>query len=336
MSKPPEKKKKENPRVLPEVKYQPVQPRSLGGDMQNAWDSVAGTVNAGISGFNQTQNALGDALGPAADYLTGNVSKTAYPTDYQPKVGRPMGPVGQTPPGWSPNMMSAGGTDAQGNPLQGLQDWWAGLLGGGQPSPAGASPDPVGKTPAGWTPGAVPENNPMGAGLNNPNEPGPMPNQYNRLQDAVQKNQSLTDKAQAAGDEKEMKRLDDEWARLTSTPQFKAMYGNSDPMALKERLINSYMQSGNDAAEASMDRAGGRMIADDVWAQAFQATTGGPPSQIHWDEHWSAMNKGGRDPLEGHPMAVQAIQAKMKEMEQANQQASYDSLQKWFTNSNPL
>jgi hypothetical protein len=155
-------------------------------------------------------------------------------------------------------------------------------------------------------------------------------------QATLDKNRSLTDKAQAAGDEKEMKRLDDEWARLTSTPQFKAMYGNSDPMQLKERLINSYMQPGNDAAEASMDRAGGRMIADDVWAQAFQAATGGPPSQIHWDEHWSAMNKGGRDPLEGHPMAVQAIQAKMKEMEQANQQASYDSLQKWFTNSNPL
>jgi hypothetical protein len=184
--------------------------------------------------------------------------------------------------------------------------------------------------------GATGENNPLGAGLNNPNEPGPMANQYNRLQDATNKNQALTEKAKAAGDDKEMKRLDDEWARLTSSPLFQKMYGGQDAFDVKNRLINSYMQPGNDAAEPSFDRAHGRMVMDDIWAEAATVAFGRGPNQVEWDEHWRAMNKGGRDPLEGHPAAIQVIDAKKKELEQMNQQSAYDMLQQWQAKSGNL
>jgi hypothetical protein len=195
---------------------------------------------------------------------------------------------------------------------------------------ASLTPDPNATT-ARLTPEA---NYPMGIGQNNPNEPAPMANQYNRTQDAANKNRSLAEQAAADNDAKEMKRLDDEWARLISTPQFKAMYGQGDELATKQRLINSYMQPGNDAAESSMDRAAGKMISDDIWAAEMdKANAWGPDPGRMWVEHWNAMNKGGRDPLEGHPAAVQAIQAKRAEMENLNQQASYDALTKWMTNA---
>jgi hypothetical protein len=315
---------KPNPRILPKVTYSPPQEEPPTGNAGSDWrKKPMGDVLADWGGvLNQTGNS---------NYSNG------VRIDNFPQAPAPQAPQTNPVPSWltgagAGNYADARAQEVAGGAPQYIQDAFRDYYQQNQGGASVTTPN-AGQNVPGAPAGA---DNPLGAGVNNPNEPGPMPNQYNRLQDAVQKNQSLTEKATAAGDDKEMKRLDDEWARLTSTPQFKAMYGSSDPMQLKERLINSYMQPGNDAAESSMDRAGGRMIADDVWAQAFQAATGGPPSQIHWDEHWSAMNKGGRDPLEGHPMAVQAIQAKMKEMEQANQQASYDSLQKWFTNSNPL
>jgi hypothetical protein len=75
------------------------------------------------------------------------------------------------------------------------------------------------------------------------------------------------------------------------------------------------------------------MISDDIWASEATQAFGRPPNQLEWDEHFKAMNNFGRDPLEGHPQAVQNIQAKRTEMEKLNQQTAYDSLQQWLTNA---
>jgi hypothetical protein len=262
-------------------------------------------------------------------------------------VGR-VGPMAPQPAS-IPNWMAGAGTT---NPPQGqdwmgnISNWWnqtedaiaggiggltAGLrgIGGGgrlSPAPAGAAS----------TPGP---NNPLGAGVNNPNEPAPMANQYNRMQDATNKNQALTEKAKAAGDDKEMKRLDDEWARLTSTPLYKQMYGGADAMEVKNRLINSYMQPDNEAAEPSFERAHARMVTDDWWAEEMtKAGAWGDQAQNDrlWAEHWHAMNKGGRDPLEGHPQAIQNLEAKKEELKRMNQQSAYDMLQQWQTKSGNL
>jgi hypothetical protein len=145
-----------------------------------------------------------------------------------------------------------------------------------------------------------------------------------RTADAVQKNQNLTQQAKDTGNSKELARLQAEWDRIAPKAQ---KYGIS-----AERLVNSYMQPGNDAAETSLDRALGRAIADDTWAGAATVAFGRPPNQLEWDEHWRAMNKGGRDPLEGHPAAIQAIQAKMQEIESENQNEAYGQYQQWLAN----
>ena len=170
----------------------------------------------------------------------------------------------------------------------------------------------TGKTPPGWVPT-------VGAG-----GPGDMQTQAARLQDAMNKNQDLTQKAKDTGNDKELARLQAEWERIAPKAQ---KYGIS-----AERLVNSYMQPGNSAAETSLDRALGRAIADDTWAGAATVAFGRPPNQLEWDEHWRAMNKGGRDPLEGHPAAIQAIQAKMQEIEQENQNEAYGQYQQWLAN----
>jgi hypothetical protein len=161
-----------------------------------------------------------------------------------------------------------------------------------------------------------------------------------RTADAVQKNQTLTEKAKAAGDDKEMKRLDEEWARLTSTPLYKQMYGGGNEMDIKNRLINSYMQPDNEAAEPSFERAHARMVTDDWWAEEMTkaGAWGSDPAanDLLWQEHWRAMNKGGRDPLEGHPQAIQNLEAKKEELKRMNQQAAYDALQQWQAMSGNL
>jgi hypothetical protein len=143
-----------------------------------------------------------------------------------------------------------------------------------------------------------------------------------RTQDAMAKNQNLTQQATAAGDTKELERLQAEWDRIAPKA---AKYGIT-----AERLINSYMQPGNSAAEPTLDRAMGRAIADDTWAGAATVAFGRPPNQVEWDEHWRAMNKGGRDPLEGHPAAIQQIQARMQQIEQENQDEAYGQYQQWL------
>jgi hypothetical protein len=231
------------------------------------------------------------------------------------------------------------GMNGVGNPSipgwqQGIYDWLnqtgdaiaGGLSAGvGQPnipqSPTGSKVqyNPLGSATTG-------ANNPLGAGGNNPNEPGPMANQYGtdvaRTQDAVNKNQRLTQQATEAGDTKELSRLQAEWDRIAPKA---AKYGIT-----AERLINSYMQPGNSAAEPTLDRAMGRAIADDTWAGAATVAFGRPPNQLEWDEHWRAMNKGGRDPLEGHPAAIQQIQARMQQIQQENQDEAYGQYQQWL------
>jgi hypothetical protein len=158
-------------------------------------------------------------------------------------------------------------------------------------------------------------------------------------QATLDKNRALNEKATVAGDDKEMKRLDDEWARLTSTPLYKQMYGGADAMEVKNRLINSYMQPDNEAAEPSFERAHARMVTDDWWAEEMtKAGAWGDQAQNDrlWAEHWHAMNKGGRDPLEGHPQAIQNLEAKKEELKRMNQQSAYDMLQQWQTKSGNL
>lgn len=143
-----------------------------------------------------------------------------------------------------------------------------------------------------------------------------------RTQDAVNKNQRLTQQAKDTGNDKELARLQAEWDRIAPMAQ---KYGIT-----AERLVNSYMQPGNAAAESSLERAMGKAIADDTWANAATIAFGRPPNQLEWDEHWRAMNKGGRDPLEGHPQAIQAIQQRMQEIQQDNQKQAFGQYQQWL------
>jgi hypothetical protein len=309
--------KNKPPKVLPAIKFDP----PFSGDTGTGWRGEQGGAGKGDSLTGLQYNPI-NYYNPSARNMPEGTDMGNGQAAYPNPAYNPLPPA--QPPAYGPRP-----DEYVQNPafLQGRDEGATGALPNQQAAINGGQ-------------GAPGPNNPLGAGVNNPNEPAPMANQYNRLQDAVNKNQNLTQQAKDEGNDKEMKRLDDEWARLTSTPLYKQMYGGADEVGIKNRLINSYMQPDNEAAEPSFERAHARMVTDDWWAEEMTkagAWTGDEfADKKLWDEHWHAMNKGGRDPLEGHPMAVQAIQAKMKEMEQANQQASYDSLQKWFTNSNPL
>jgi hypothetical protein len=194
----------------------------------------------------------------------------------------------------------------------------------GAPNPNGAqATTPTG---AGGTTGGSVKYNPAGdtrqEAIQDSRDPSVPSVQEARTADAVTKNQNLTDQAKAAGDEKELARLQAEWDRIA-------------PMAQKfgitpERLVNSYMQPGNDAAETDMSRAMGKALQDDAWAGAATVAFGRPPNQLEWDEHWYAMNKGGKDPLEGHPAAIQEIQRRMEEIRNESVNTGYALHQQWM------
>lgn len=150
-----------------------------------------------------------------------------------------------------------------------------------------------------------------------------------RIQDAVNKNRANTQAAQAAGDNVNLARLNAEWERLTQSPLYQQMYGGSDPNAMKQRLVNVYMKPGNPAAANDLAGAMSAAVADDVWAREATKAFGRPPNQLEWDEHWKAMNVGGRDPLEGHPQAIQNIKATMQGFSNNNQQTAYDDYSNW-------
>lgn len=150
-----------------------------------------------------------------------------------------------------------------------------------------------------------------------------------RIQDAVNKNRANTQAAQAAGDNVNLARLNAEWERLTQSPLYQQMYGGSDANAMKQRLVNVYMKPGNPAAANDLAGAMSAAVADDVWAREATKAFGRPPNQLEWDEHWKAMNVGGRDPLEGHPQAIQNIKATMQGFSNNNQQTAYDDYSNW-------
>lgn len=148
------------------------------------------------------------------------------------------------------------------------------------------------------------------------NTPGTVP------QSALTNNRSNMAAAQAAGDTANIARLDAEWKRIAPLAQARGITA--------ERLVNSYMQPGNPAAKSDLNSALAAAISDDVWAQEATNAFGRPPNQLEWDEHWRAMNVGGRDPLEGHPQAVQNIQAAMQNLGNENQSGQYDAYSQWL------
>lgn len=150
-----------------------------------------------------------------------------------------------------------------------------------------------------------------------------------RIQDAVNKNRANTQAAQAAGDNVNLARLNAEWERLTQSPLYQQMYGGSDANAMKQRLVNVYMKPGNPAAANDLAGAMSAAVADDVWAREATNAFGRPPNQLEWDEHWKAMNVGGRDPLAGHPQSIQNIQNTMNQFQQQNQNTSYNDYSNW-------
>jgi hypothetical protein len=237
---------------------------------------------------------------------------------WEPNLGgRPWNADPIAPP--QPLPLAAQQGAPQYNPVTGMTEYpdpFAGVSGSAKLIPTGA---PIGPT-------APPPAPPPAA---NESMAGPGNDQVvSQWQATLDKNRGLNEKATAAGDTKEMARLQAEWDRIAPKA---AKYGIT-----ADRLINSYMQPGNDAAETSLDRALGRAIADDTWAAAMTAANAWTGDEFAdkklWDEHWVAMNKGGRDPLEGHPAAIQMIQAKMKEIEQENQNEAYGQYQQWLAN----
>ena len=350
-------KKPSNPRILPRV-YNPPQddpppqPRRFGEDVGDAFYGIGSLYDRAHSGFNQTEKNIGNALLPAVDYLFGQGGKTAYPEDYQQKIARPVNAyeqyasqlngMGQIPddPNGAGNPQLPGALGAGLNALQGIPEWIQSLFGGGggqtQTTPTNAPGVAVGRTPPGFNPG--PSQGGQGGGSGTTDAVGKTPpgwvptvgadapsdaqTQAARLQDAVNKNQNLTQQAKDTGNDKELARLQAEWDRIAPKA---AKYGIT-----ADRLINSYMQPGNPAAETSLDRAMGRAIADDTWANAATIAFGRAPNQLEWDEHWKAMNQGGRDPLEGHPASIQLIQQKMQEIEQENQNEAFGQYQNWL------
>lgn len=146
---------------------------------------------------------------------------------------------------------------------------------------------------------------------------------------AVNNNKANTAAAQAAGDNVNLARLNAEWQRLTQSPLFQQMYGGSNEQAMKQRLVNVYMKPDNPAAANDLAGALSNAVADDVWAREATNAFGRPPNQLEWDEHWKAMNVGGRDPLAGHPQSIQNIQNTMNQFQQQNQNTSYNDYSNW-------
>lgn len=141
-------------------------------------------------------------------------------------------------------------------------------------------------------------------------------------QSALTNNRNNLANAQASGDTANIQRLQAEWERIAPLAQQHGITA--------DRLVNSYMQPDNPAAKSDFGGALAAAIADDVWGNEATSAFGRPPNQLEWQQHWEAMNKGGRDPLEGHPQAVQNIQAAMQNMGTANQTAVNSDLQQWL------
>lgn len=152
--------------------------------------------------------------------------------------------------------------------------------------------------------------------------PSPTQQDWNAV---AAKNQSNLAAAQASGDTANIARLQAEWERLKP---FASQF-NLDP----HRLVTVYMDPKNPAAKNNLADAAVSAAMDDAWANAARQAglfTGDPNrDNLLWQEHWQAMNVGGRDPLEGHPQAVQQIQAAAQQIQNFNQQGNYNDYQQW-------
>jgi hypothetical protein len=288
-----------------------------------AFDSQSGSFPSGVGQPNIPQNQYGWMQQAQPDPNgTGGVGQSGVPqwgpltsgyTQSPQFLGRPdptgIDGTGQSSvPQWGPlksgyvqspaflQGRAAGATGALPNQQEQINDWY----------PQGSA----GNVPSGMGQPNIPQDSPSGQTTD-----------IARTQDAVDKNTRLTEEAKNTGNDKELARLQAEWDRIAPMAQ---KYGLTP-----ERLINSYMQPDNPAAEPDFQRAAARAIADDTWAHAAGVAFGRPPNQVEWDEHWRAMNKGGRDPLEGHPAAVQAIQARMQEIQKDNQTQAFNAYQQW-------
>lgn len=73
------------------------------------------------------------------------------------------------------------------------------------------------------------------------------------------------------------------------------------------RVVEVYMNPSDPHAKADPMQALGDAMADDAWARAATNAFGRPPNELEWQEHYYAKNYGSRDPLEGHPEAIQQL-----------------------------
>lgn len=291
------------PRILPKVQYDP--PFNSG----EAYAGERGLRGAGEFNPMNYYNPL-ERVQPQGMMDMGG-GQTAYPNPaYDPFSGAspvPQTPniFGMTPPNankvtYNPTLFGQAGT-----PNTAINDRNAFMNNAG----AGA-----GQPPTNTTPPTAPTSGEMAGPANDQTVAA--------WQATLDKNQNLQQQARDTGNDKELARLQAEWDRIAPKAQ---KYGIT-----ADRLVNSYMQPGNPAAESSLDRALGRAIADDTWANAATIAFGRPPNELEWKEHWEAMNRGGRDPLEGHPQSIQLIQQKMQEIQQENQNEAFGQYQQWL------
>ncbi len=70
----------------------------------------------------------------------------------------------------------------------------------------------------------------------------------------------------------------------------------------------------------------GRQLDDKIWGDAFLQAVGRAPNEVEWVDHYNAVHFGGRDPLDGHPYAQQAI----RDMQQRIEQETADPYPDWY------
>lgn len=320
------KPSKEKPKVLPKIQYTPVIDTPPGGvpprPPVTAADipafQIGGSINNALASLNQG----GAGMNPAMLAMQ-RAQGTGTPAGGE-GTGSPYAPP---PPGANPFGWMAG---AQ----QGAYDWLkktgTQLFGNtpAQPPPPAASPNVSTRAGAGTDMGTG--NAPVGAADRRSDELETIRLQQS-AQTALDKNRGLYETAKNTGDDAAMAKLDAEWARIAPLAE---SHGIS-----RARIVNSYMQPGNSAAQPDFARAYAAARADDIWANevgmaGMWSTDNPAQNDLLWKEHWEAMNKGGRDPLEGHPQAIQNIKAAAEQEARNNQQEIYNNLQTWLTKSN--
>jgi hypothetical protein len=130
----------------------------------------------------------------------------------------------------------------------------------------------------------------------------------------------------AAAEADRLAEIQREWDRIAPLAQ---QYGVD-----QQRLIDTYMNPSDPGSRSDFRGALTEAHADDMWAQAFRMGTGRDPNQLEWDEHSVAMDRGGRDPLEGHGEAIRWLQDQANAEKQSGQNEAYDAYKKWQAQTN--